>query len=270
MMQTEFSRYPIEQDELPTIHMVGTAWRARQVALAVMLAFICGVALLALAPWLQSVPGKGRVIAYTPLERQQTIEAPIKGRIIRWWVQEGSYVEAGDPLLEISDNDPDYLQRLNAERDAVLSQLEVYQRQVAVLADRVKASEDSRDHKITSLRAKQRASTRKLNQSRQKLRAAEAKHETQLLNLARERTLFEQGLTSKRKVEFATMYEAEARTNREAARQHVEASREMVNVADADLSQESAEALGKIEKARADLAKAEATVAQAQAKLVSV
>ncbi|MBH24982.1 MAG: transporter [Myxococcales bacterium] len=269
-MYDQFSRNPIDYDELPTIRLVATPWRARQVALTVTLTFLAGVALLTLAPWLQNVPGQGRVTAYAPLERQQSVEAPIKGRITRWWVQEGSRVKAGDPLVEISDNDPRYFERLEAERATVQTQLEGYQRQVAVLSERVRAAEESRDHTITSLQAKQRATERKLNQSRQKLRAAEAKHETQLLNLARERVLVEQGLTSKRKVEFATMYEAEARTNRAAAQQQVEASREMVNAAVADLSKNTAEANAKVEKARADLAKAEVAVAQAQAKLVSM
>ena len=57
---------------------------------------------LAMVPWQQPIVGSGRVAAYAPLDRQQTIEAPIAGRIVNWSVQEGSTVRAGDPLLEIS------------------------------------------------------------------------------------------------------------------------------------------------------------------------
>ena len=64
------------------------------------------------SPWRQNVSGKGRVVAYVPTDRTQSIEAPIKGRIIKWHVQEGSQVKAGQPIVDIADNDPLYLQRL--------------------------------------------------------------------------------------------------------------------------------------------------------------
>ena len=43
---------------------------------------------------------------------RQSIEAPINGRIVRWWVAEGTEVKAGDPLFEITDNDPQLIDRM--------------------------------------------------------------------------------------------------------------------------------------------------------------
>lgn len=80
--------------------------------------FIIGV-----LPWVQTIQGQGRVIAYSADERNQSVDSPIKGRLGKWFVQEGSRVKEGDPIVEIFDNDPDLLKRLKLERDAILKNL---------------------------------------------------------------------------------------------------------------------------------------------------
>ena len=77
--------------------------------------------LIFILPWQQTSFGTGRVVAFAPLNRQQFIEAPIEGRIVHWHVMEGSVVKKGDSIVEISDNDPNFLQRLQEEKSAVES-----------------------------------------------------------------------------------------------------------------------------------------------------
>ncbi len=89
-------------------------------------AVLCGllcIFALAFLPWQQSAIGEGRVIAYAPNERQQEISAPIEGRIKRWQVFEGSRVKAGDVIVELIDNDPEIIERMRLERDAVAQQV---------------------------------------------------------------------------------------------------------------------------------------------------
>ncbi|HVK70426.1 MAG TPA: biotin/lipoyl-binding protein, partial [Polyangium sp.] len=52
---------------------------------------------LVVVPWQQNSPAHGRVIAFAPLDLQQTIEAPVEGRVVRWYVNEGDHVEEGAP-----------------------------------------------------------------------------------------------------------------------------------------------------------------------------
>jgi multidrug efflux pump subunit AcrA (membrane-fusion protein) len=77
-----------------------------------------GVALIVL-PWQQTAKGSGRVIAYSPNDRPQEISAPVDGRIQNWHVVEGSKVNEGDPIVDLTDNDPEILNRLKDERDAL-------------------------------------------------------------------------------------------------------------------------------------------------------
>ena len=48
-----------------------------------------------------NLPGAGKVVAYAPLERQQTIDTPVEGRVLRWHVIEGTQVKAGDLVAEV-------------------------------------------------------------------------------------------------------------------------------------------------------------------------
>lgn len=70
-------------------------------------------------PWQQTAVGKGRVIAYSPSEREQQINAPISGRIARWHIAEGQRIKAGDLIVELTDFDPQMVDRLRLEREAL-------------------------------------------------------------------------------------------------------------------------------------------------------
>src|SRR5689334_4738985 len=54
-------------------------------------------------PWQQNVRGNGNVTALNPMNRPQTVEAIIAGRIQKWYVQEGDLVRKGDTIVTISE-----------------------------------------------------------------------------------------------------------------------------------------------------------------------
>lgn len=112
---------------------------------------------LAFTPWQQFALGKGRVIAFSPTERQHTLNSPITGRIKKWYVDEGMQVKPGDPIVDINDNDPEILSRLALEKKAIIL--------------RIKAANDS-------------------------LIAGKN-------NLLRQKSLYKQGINSKRQYELA-------------------------------------------------------------------
>lgn len=78
---------------------------------------------LAFTPWVQTTSGFGAVTALNPNDRLQEINALVPGRINEWFVRDGSHVEVGDPIVEIVDNDPQLIERLNAERAQVQAKL---------------------------------------------------------------------------------------------------------------------------------------------------
>lgn len=85
---------------------------------------VTGISLLFIAlllifmPWQQSSRGEGSVMAADPNMRVQNIQSPVAGKIKKWYVRDGSYVKEGEPIVELEDTDPRFMERLKTERDA--------------------------------------------------------------------------------------------------------------------------------------------------------
>lgn len=126
-------------------------------ARGLLILFVAVFAGLAFVPWQQTSRGAGRVMAYSPTERQQNIDAPIDGRLRKWFVQEGSVVKAGDPIVEIADNDPEILSRLKSERAAVERRLTAARRATQTSRINVDRQEDLYEKGISSRRTFEQA-----------------------------------------------------------------------------------------------------------------
>ncbi len=132
----------------------------RALAGAVVLLLIAAGGLLWYVPWLQTAPGAGQIVALNPADRVQPISALVEGRVSRWFVRDGSVVKAGDPIVEISDIDPRFVERLQAERAAVANGLEAariatetallnYQRQERLFNEGLSSRKEFESAKIT-------------------------------------------------------------------------------------------------------------------------
>lgn len=223
------------------------------------------------APWRQNVAGKGRVVAYAPTDRTQAIEAPLKGRIVTWHVQEGSPVVAGDPIVDIADNDPLYLDRLERERDAVKQRVASLSSAVTMSEMTMASLSAARDGAISNAELYVLIAGDKREQADQELLAAEAELKTATLNHSRQNDLGGEGLASTRKVELADLKLATSRSKRDAAKAKLRAADNEIRAARAKLenirNKEGAavtKAGEALEKQRSDLAKAEADLAKTE------
>lgn len=83
-----------------------------------LVALMLFIAALVFIPWVQTAYGTGAITAMNPGGQLQSIHALVKGRIKEWYVRDGSAVNAGDPIVEIIDNDPELITRIQSEADA--------------------------------------------------------------------------------------------------------------------------------------------------------
>jgi RND family efflux transporter MFP subunit len=74
--------------------------------------------ILAFAPWITFSVGQGQITAIDPNERVQTITASVNGFIGEWHVKEGQLVKKGELIVDLIDNDPNYLDRLRQQKEA--------------------------------------------------------------------------------------------------------------------------------------------------------
>lgn len=222
---------------------------------------------LSVTPWQQTSFGKGRVIAYAPIDRQQTIDAAVDGRISKWHVHEGTRVNVGDPIVDIADNDPDLMKRLVSEKEAVAARVEAIRARIRAIEVRIRAMQSSQkaamlasDHRTRMGSDRFRAAERAVEAAKAGAKVAEANHE-------RQKALFEQGLTSKRAVEVAEADEVKARTDRDRAEASLSAARGEVLALSADQIKVETDAFASISDAEAAKSTADADLASTRAEL---
>lgn len=100
--------------------------------------------LIMFLPWTQNITAPGEVTTLKPNQRPQTIQSVIGGRIERWHVQEGDFVEKGDTILFISEVkdeyfDPQLLPRAEQQLDAKELSVKSYMEKVKALDNQISA-----------------------------------------------------------------------------------------------------------------------------------
>lgn len=116
-------RSPLPEGHFATLRGLNPPPVMRIFAGIVVFSVVAILLLITLVPWVQTAQGSGQVIAYDPRDRQQNITALVPGRLDRWYVTDGANVKAGDAIARVVDLDPDFLNRLRAERDQKLAEM---------------------------------------------------------------------------------------------------------------------------------------------------
>jgi len=92
--------------------------------------------------------------------RLQEITALVPGRIMEWYVRDGSHVKVGDPIVRIADNDPQLLERLQAERAQVVAKLDAAQSAVDTAEIDLRRTSDLFDQGLAARREFEQARIR--------------------------------------------------------------------------------------------------------------
>lgn len=104
-------------------------------------------------PWTQNIRGTGAVTTLKPDQRPQDIQSAIAGRIEKWYVQEGDFVQKGDTILFISEikedyMDPNLIQNTKNQIDAKQGAVGAYANKVTILDDQIAFINNERKLKI--------------------------------------------------------------------------------------------------------------------------
>jgi adhesin transport system membrane fusion protein len=257
----------IATTDLPALRSVGGLRAPRVLARAMALGIVVTAAGLVFVPWQQNVRGSGRVVAFEPYDRLQTIAAPVMGRVARSWVIEGSSVKEGDPLLEIVDNDAGIIARLGQQRASLEAGLIASESKVAVYGEQVRALEDARELAMSAAEQHIQMAGASVRSAEQGLNAALAGARQAGLNYSRQKDLFAEGLASRAEFEVAERSHREAQAKVEQAREALAGARNAEEAKRADLGRVDTEAKAKIESARAEREAANVDVAQKQKQL---
>lgn len=129
----------------------------KKVAWGLFYFFIGLIVFIALMPWQQTASGNGKVVAFSPNEREQNIVATMPGRLEHWSVHDGSEVKAGDTIVEIVDNDPQLVSRLKEQYEALKLRLKAINKGMALAKINVARQKQLFDEGISSKRTYEKA-----------------------------------------------------------------------------------------------------------------
>ena len=257
-------------DQRLALHNVQAPRSGRLLARLLVLLLVVSALALTITPWQQNIPGSGRVIAFSPEERLQQIEAAIDGRIVKWHVVEGSVVKRGDPIVELTDNDPSIMMRLEEEREQVVRSVDQGVTRVRSLDDRIGGLVETLTSSVTAAQLREQMAGQRVTAAEQSLTAARAARLTADLNIERQRALMAKGLTSTRNVELAELEAATRAAEVDRAVATLSAARSEAESMAAELQRTRADATARVDEARAGVASANSDVAKARAELAKM
>ncbi len=239
---------------LPAMALAGSTLGARRLAAGLAVGFLLAVCAVFVLPWRQFVNGTGRVTAFDPLDRRVNLEAQVAGRIRKLRVVEGQRVRAGEVIAEIQDNDPNLLQNLGLQRDALASR-------------RVFASHRVEDLAV-QLAQQELAQVQALDVARQRVSAARIAAETARLNFDRNRNLEAKGLVSRRDFELATLARDSTAADLAGAEATLKRTENDFQALLAGIRVQRAAAQGEVASAERELAGLDITLSQNQRQIV--
>lgn len=265
---------PVAYNEsvMPALRLARSSKLMRRIAAVLLGGLIIAILLMAFAPWQQSVVGRGNVLAYAPQQRQQVIEAPIKGRIVGWDdnIYENVHVKKGQVIAQIQDLDASYAARLDqqlansmqsvfaAEQQLAANRraLEAAQTVVVSTEAQVRAYETVKIETIAALNAFVEMAEKKVSAEEQQLAEYQAAIPQLQAEVERLRILFnEQNVSLQKYQEVERKYiEAQAKVSRAEA---------YVASAKSELEGKKRERVAKSEKAQVDIDYAKATLQKA-------
>jgi multidrug resistance efflux pump len=118
-------------------------------------------------PWTQNINTSGVVTTQFQEQRPQQINSIIPGKIIKWWVKEGDYVQKGDTIVELADTKDDYLdprliERTNDQLTAKKQKVDFYDNKITNIKGQLIAIEEGFKLKEAAIRNKIQQLERKI------------------------------------------------------------------------------------------------------------
>ncbi len=236
-------------------------------------AIICLIVLF--LPWTQNVIGEGYLTTLTPDQRPQTIQSPIPGRIEKWYVREGDFVQKGDTILHISEIkneyfDPNLVERTGQQIRAKEMAVTSYQEKVKALNTQINALTNERSLKLEQAKNKLIQAKLKVQSDSIDLEAANTNITIAQRQYDRVVQLESEGLKAVTDVEDKRLKLQEAQAKLISQENKLLASKNDVINARVEINRIEAEYTDKISKARSDMFTAQSNQFDSEAQVTKL
>ncbi len=254
------------------MQLVRPTFGARALAVAMMIALLAVTAAMLCLPWQQTSRGAGRVIAYHPTERPQTVEAPIYGRVARWGenIVEGAVVTQGQLILEIDDNDPQLAFRLQQQVAATELKLSFATEKVRSYFSQIEEYRQSKTLIEESYLQLIAVADQKIRAAQADVAAAKAAEWQLKLDHERQGTLAREGIVGNLKAQEAQTKYEQAVAKRQAAENYLAAAGSERKAKEAEGQAKTREAITKVQEAEAKHQQAQGEEALSRKELAEI
>lgn len=266
---------PREQKPLPrfrALQMVKTPVVFTLTVTCLILIMVAAVVASMFLPWRQSVTGTGKIIVFSPMDRPQTIEAQIPGRIVNWFVRDGQDVVKGQKIVGLAELDSRFLdasqlKTMLAQKDALVAKRDALQARVTALAEQIANSTGVKKAAVPATVERVKQAGDRVYQAEQAVEAARQSLKTAQWQSERVESLYNDGLRSKRDKELAELDTVRSKTELERAIAALDVAKEDASISVLDTKRTEADTGGNINAIKAAKADASQLVAGTEAEI---
>ena len=229
---------------------------SKKLRAAAVFSLIGGIVILFL-PWTQTVEAMGKVSAISPEFKPQQVTTRIAGRVEKWYISDGQFVNKNDTIAFLSEIKEEYLDtslvsRVNDQVIAKESSIIAYESKINAINEQIDALNRSLRFKSDQLRAKIRQIDAKLQND-----SADAYTALNNFNIAKEQyqryeSLFNKGVISKTDLESRQIKLQEAQLKKTSADNKILGTKNEKQAAEFELSNTIQEFNEKLMKADSD------------------
>lgn len=237
--------------------------------------FLLAALIIVFLPWTQNIRARGTVTTLRQEDRPQEINSIIAGRIAKWHVKEGDFVNAGDTILQLAEIkdaylDPQLLDRTQEQLFAKQQSVEYYKSKAGATENQIAAMRQALDLKLAQLQNKLRQISLKIQSDSMDVFAATNDLSIATKQLSRQRALYDSGLVSLTQLEQRNQYYQNAMAKKIGAENKLVNTRQEYTITQIEMNSARQEYTEKISKAEGERMQSLSEIATGQGEIAKL
>lgn len=226
-------------------------------------------------PWTQNIRARGAVTTLYQEQRPQQVNTIIGGRVMKWYIKEGDYVQAGDTLVQLSEVKTDYLdpQLLDRTKEQLAGKqlsVEYYKNKVDVTGQQINAINNGLDLKLSQLMNKLSQLNLKVQADSAEAVAAGNDFQIAAVQYNRQKAMYDSGLVSLTQLEQRNQLYQNAMAKKISAENKLANSKQDLTITRIEMSALQQENLEKVAKAQGEQYQSLTQIANGQADIAKL
>ncbi len=226
-------------------------------------------------PWTQNIRARGQVTTLYQDQRPQQVNAIIGGRVMKWYIKEGDYVQAGDTLVQLSEVktdylDPNLLERTREQLAGKQLSVEYYKNKVGAADQQIGAINSGLQLKLNQLLNKMNQLQLKVQADSAEAIAASNEFVLSSRQFERQKAMYDSGLVSLTQLEGRNQQYQNALAKKISTANKLANSKQDLAITRIEMSALQQENLEKVSKAQGEQFQSLTQIASGQADIAKL